>query len=468
MTTTYIALVDLEPPQIVKVLEKFQLITEPKTLLEDRIKLLRCSALFTEHFKAVKSGDILAGFVANNFVDLKSKDNVISIFGETSVTKSCCLECLKAVTNNKDKTGGGIQCSGCEGWFHNICMDSPLTQAFLKALPNHRFLRAFCKKCTEISSSIDRRLEKLEESMSKLTDQTRENKEVAAGSVAFSTQAENLTAGINDTNKMVRQLQAQSQVPKKKEEEDKEKQRVARTRLVRQPKSEKLTNSRLLFNSFRKDYPDVGLRQARTTAAGSIRLEFDDEATALAMDVAGVWKLTSFGGNEGLISLERESNAAIVQNVYNEYTEEELIAEVLSKCPTGSTCEAFKRKNFRGEEFLTGTLKIKYPTKADLEDALEGSYFRIFQQQVYLKKYVFKPRVIKCHNCQGFSHISRQCRSKTKCGKCGRDHATREFKVTDARKFKCAHCNGNHQTGDRICSVLQQKEEQILNRMNHD
>lgn len=468
MSTTYVALVDLDPPQIVKVLERFQLISEPQTQLEERIKLLRCSALFIEHFKSVKPGDILAGFIANNFVELKSRDNTVSIFGEVSVTKSCCLVCLKAVTNRKDRTGCGIQCSGCEGWFHNICNDNPLTQDFLKALPNHRFLRAFCKGCIQISSSIDNRLAKLEESMSKLTVQTIETKEAAAGSASFSSHAESITAGINDTNKMVRQLQAQRQVPQKKEEDDKEKLRVARTRLVRQPKSDKLTNSRLLFNSFRKDYPDVGLRQARTTAAGSIRLEFNDEATALAMDAEGVWKLTSFGGNKGLVSLERESNAGIVQNVYNDHTEEELLAEVLSKCPSGSSCEAFKRKNYKGEEFLTGTIKIKYPTKAALDEAVQKSCLRIFEQQVYVEEYVFKPRVIKCHNCQGFSHISTLCRSKTKCGKCGGAHSTRDCRVTDARKFKCHHCNGNHQTGDRSCNVLKQKEGQILNRLNHD
>ena len=85
-----------------------------------------------------------------------------------------------------------------------------------------------------------------------------------------------------------------------------------------------------------------------------------------------------------------------------------------------------------------------------------------------METYEPKARVINCKRCQKFGHIVRLCRSmKPKCGNfCSEDHETKDCAVEE-RNFKCAHCGGNHNTGNRKCEVWKSKEEELTRNYNH-
>lgn len=60
----------------------------------------------------------------------------------------------------------------------------------------------------------------------------------------------------------------------------------------------------------------------------------------------------------------------------------------------------------------------------------------------------YVPSVRQCFNCLRYGHISKQCRSQTRCGKCGGPHS---MATCSSPIIICIHCRGQHQTTDRSC-----------------
>ncbi|CAF0957339.1 unnamed protein product [Brachionus calyciflorus] len=59
------------------------------------------------------------------------------------------------------------------------------------------------------------------------------------------------------------------------------------------------------------------------------------------------------------------------------------------------------------------------------------------------------------YKCLEFGHNSANCNNKTKCLRwSGIDHIHKTCKITDANKFKCANCGGNHAACSKTCPEL--------------
>lgn len=126
---------------------------------------------------------------------------------------------------------------------------------------------------------------------------------------------------------------------------------------------------------------------------------------------------------------------------------------------------------FHRDDKFTGTIKVTFNTSDELDRAIENP-IKILDQRYRVEKYSYRPRVIKCNYCQKFGHISRICRSKVEekpatCGKCsGSGHETSECEVT-AANYKCYHCSGKHEAGNKKCEIMKQKMEDLLSRGNY-
>ena len=212
------------------------------------------------------------------------------------------------------------------------------------------------------------------------------------------------------------------------------------------------SNIRKLLNS---KFPGVVIRNCRTTAAGSILIEFDGSTDAA--DIQTRWKKEFFGGNDGMVEVEQVKTIGIVKHINTDEDEVSIISEVEEKYP-GAKAELFKRP----DGTFMGTMKVVFSDVESLNNAITNR-FTLFNQRYYMETYQPKPKVIKCNRCQTFGHIARLCRSKKpKCGKCcSENHETRVCEV-EPQDYKCAHCKTNHITGSSECQFMKNKEEELL------
>lgn len=69
---------------------------------------------------------------------------------------------------------------------------------------------------------------------------------------------------------------------------------------------------------------------------------------------------------------------------------------------------------------------------------------------------------IQCNNCCRFGHVQSQCRSKSRCFRCGEDHAGSSCQVSEALSV-CLLCSGNHYANSKDCPELgRQKAIKIM------
>ena len=232
------------------------------------------------------------------------------------------------------------------------------------------------------------------------------------------------------------------------------------TRIVRKPKDENITNSRELRTQFKIHYPDLHAKFAVVTPAGSYKFQFENEEDAKKLDRQ--WDKKHFQGNSGLIDGAKPNSTGLVKYVYDDFTEEDIIESITENYPTAKY-ELFRNKN---KEF-TGMIKITFTDAEGLNKAI-AEKFSIQHQKYIIEPFIFKPRVIKCNNCQKFGHISRICKSKDNpiCAKCGKNHKTDDCESPE-EEFKCYHCGKNdHITGNYSCEKIKEKLQQLLDRQD--
>jgi len=429
---------------------------------------LRTSLTYMKLFEDIPADKVNVSYDGKgSIVDVNATDgnNLISLYGSDYP----CSFCNNPVTEADDKAGNSLQCATCRLFWHTTkCSDNPdflltaeLTTALHDAPAN---VCVYCPKCmlNKKPVTLSRLAEKVDH-LQGMTASTQDYPVLSPSQVGVSNSSKNppATARYTTASELKRKM-------------DNEKDRVERTRLVRRPKGLQLSTSRLIRKSFNMDYRDIMLRECRMTAGGSILLEFEDKRVALKMDTD--WKDHSFGGNEGLVSLEREVHAGIVQHVEAAQgddgennvvlTEAEITEEVEKTYPT-ATIEVFMRKGQGDLKVPTGTVKIKFASREELDSAIDKGIY-MFSQKLAMEEFRFKPRAIICHHCQRYGHIALRCPHAAKCAFCSGPHSTRDCTASaDPKKVKCAHCNGKHPTGDRSCKKLQEKVDELTARFHY-
>ena len=178
-----------------------------------------------------------------------------------------------------------------------------------------------------------------------------------------------------------------------------------------------------------------------------------------AQEVHDNWRNTLFGGNSGITKIYQQKSTGIVKHIYQDLSEEDLVAEITATYPD-SELDFFKKN----DEF-TGTLKIKFKDEETLENAIKAR-LTIRRQKYMIEEYKYQPKVIICNRCLKFGHVQRLCNStKPKCAKCSQEHETKDC-VVERENYKCAHCSKNHITGDKTCEIMRNKMSQLVNRYN--
>ena len=203
-------------------------------------------------------------------------------------------------------------------------------------------------------------------------------------------------------------------------------------------------SSRDIRREVSKKFEAIAIRQCQWTAGGSVLLELHDEESA--NNVKEKWDTSMFG----IASPGQQYCNGIIKEVDDEFSEDQIKEEITKQYP-GAATETFKRGK---ERIFTGTVKIKFTLKQQLEMAMQNKA-HIGYQCFYVEEFINKPHVIKCHRCQKFGHVSARCKSRVPvCGKCSsKQHETKDCSVSNDKDYKCYHCHklGDHMTGDKIC-----------------
>ena len=120
---------------------------------------------------------------------------------------------------------------------------------------------------------------------------------------------------------------------------------------------------------------------------------------------------------------------------------------------------------FKKNGEFTGMIKVTFENEAELNSAIANK-FNLFHRKFITELFIPKPRVVKCNVCQLFAHPSRLCRNKHKpvCGKCSKDHETKDCKATE-EEYKCFHCGeSDHITGSYSCVKVQERLQLLIDR----
>jgi len=456
-------LTDLSTSQINLILKKLHLKAPSAYDLDERIELLRCSAVFARHLSGYENAAILGKFDKNgNFTDFETTDDVISgIFPHVdgkNTLRYPCVVCAGEVTDDRNDTGFGLHCSGCENFFHNSCNDHPITTKLYDALKDSpSYIKTFCQNCNHAMNDVATQLRRIQRKVTSVTTKVDEHSD-KIDKISLKSYSSALTGNKLHINKaadqLVKQLSTQNKAVKVEETEERNK----RTLLVRKPMSVDIRDSKGIRKAFNKEYPGVIIRNCRVTAGGSFKIELDnpDETKTVSDD----WKRDLFGGNEGVVSPDSLHTSGIVKHVYLDATEEDIKTSIMDKY-AASDVDFFKRNgNF------SGTIKVTFNSRKDLLEVMSNR-IKIIEQRFIIEEFKPVPRVIKCNRCQVFGHIARRCRSETsQCGKCGdKGHETN---TCESLSKKCVHCKKDgHITGDKSCEVMKQKLDEIKQRSQY-
>lgn len=83
--------------------------------------------------------------------------------------------------------------------------------------------------------------------------------------------------------------------------------------------------------------------------------------------------------------------------------------------------------------------------------------------------------IVRCHKCSGFNHLKEECRNKTACGYCGKEHET---DACDEETVQCINCvvandkytlnlDTNHNVWSSKCQILKKKVERVSKRTEY-
>ena len=456
----YVSLSDLTPQQMDTVLVRFNLTSDGE--LKDKIRVLTYSCTFMELFAEANPGEIKAGFrrgAAGNlgkFIELKwikSKDEIITLFGDSAVGHQCNI-CFKTV-GKKDKA---LTCSGCDMYFHTTCCKVKISSALYDALQTSpSFVKTYCDKCEIVITNVNQRLINLEHMVGEL--------KVIAQTKPLMNETSNRNVPLTyptATNS------SKSRVTKQEVSAEDRARKDLRTRVVIRPLDVTIVSSYDIKKEINRRYNDVALESCFATAGGSFVLECEDEENAYKLDAD--WDLSLFGKNSGLKSFDSVNYVAVVKKVImsNGSTEEDLRGELRKVLPLkkDSDVELFKRRNrmSKKDEF-TGTVKITFSDRKSLEEAVKEKV-KMNNGSYNVEEWIPKPKIRFCYRCQMIGHVAHRCRNKkTLCGKCGsHDHGTRDCTVTDPNRYKCAHCGQAHITGTNKCLKFKECKEDAERR----
>ena len=128
------------------------------------LQLLHFCVGFEAVFKHLKHEDVIAHFSqSGTLLKIQSKDGKTMLDCKQVSDNSKCTSCRKEVCNDNTVQGQGLECSSCDGWFHNQCHDSPLNGKLYGLLATSpSYLKALCPSCLISNTKMSAKIQALQ------------------------------------------------------------------------------------------------------------------------------------------------------------------------------------------------------------------------------------------------------------------------------------------------------------------
>ena len=391
-----------------------------------------------------KSKKILSYSYVNTYLILLAGD----VERNPGPEKSCPCE-------QKELEEKTIKCEKCEIIWHETCIGIKGTtpKALEKVSISH------CMMCIEIPKIKEKinhtnesnritivNLKTMEQNIIAAISEDKQKQAISPHNTPFK---EAVMKKVEETNRLVK-----VQMRNSNGNIIEEKEKMDRTKLIRKPLNVNITNSQKLRAALdncleEAGFRNIGIIEARITAGGSYKIEFEklEEAQRIQQN----WKEEYLGGNSGMVNLGEQNRTCMVKFVHHNLTEEEIDESIKTNYP-GARHELFKKK----DKFL-GLIKVTFKEEQQFKEVLKNK-FKLCSRLYMTEEFIHKPRVIKCNICQGFGHMSTPCRRKLhpNCANCGQGHETVNC-TTAEEDHKCFHCKSTeHKTGSYKCKKVQE------------
>ena len=124
--------------------------------------------------------------------------------------------------------------------------------------------------------------------------------------------------------------------------------------------------------------------------------------------------------------------------------------EIRTACKKNGVIDAkriMRKRDGQLEESLSVCITFNTPT---LPDKLQLGY-----ESFPVKPYI--PPIIRCFNCQRLGHVANNCRSYTRCVRCGGPHSYDQCQQRE--KVRCCRCGENHSSAYGGCPTIKQEKK---------
>ena len=453
--------------------------------------VLQCSNLYMEKFSNVPADKVNVLVSENDeILNILSEDDTISLYSQ----EYPCTICAFQVTWDKDDSGNGLRCDSCQKWYHNSCappelkVSAELLQILEKSYNSN--VCVYCPRCMnnnkpitlanvmhELTDLKDRfekisilaedvkRVNKTEDTRNSMllsnivrnTEDLKSDKQVISKSLAklaVSADRTKLAAGETQLNKSGRRGY---------EGYDPEKtviiQGVKKKEFLVSTGADLKRQLGKLFQ-FR-----IKIQTAQKTMRGNLQYQLSTSEDAKR--IIAEWEASFLGGETRATS---PSTGKLYEGALKDVPidiDDTTLQELISKTYTGVIC---KRLNKQGSPLLT--VKVTFTSEQDLQDCIEhGVYHEVERLHLDLNEFYTgtRARVLRCHNCQGYGHVAKDCTKPTTCVKCGKEghkHWPNKNNICN-ELVNCVHCKTEHQADSVECLKYKSVKDLLQKKRNN-
>jgi hypothetical protein len=107
-----------------------------------------------------------------------------------------------------------------------------------------------------------------------------------------------------------------------------------------------------------------------------------------------------------------------------------------------------RKKRELNDTKLHHSIIVYMNNKPATHRCVESIGFTIEHEHHNAELFVPKFQIMQCFNCYGYGHRAANCKRKSRCGKCGENHNTRDCKNNNRH---CCQCKGKHEAWHPQC-----------------